>query len=164
MRNRHEQGDSGSTQVLFDSIQHWQQRTAPCTACTWFLITGPLELRDGPGAGPVHRDCAVRFKIVQTKRPRSPFHPGPRIDSKLDRVARVLSPNLHWSSGVCRSVWLHAFRCALPTSRQMLQMLHYDARYCALLLTSSKGQISSERQRRDIVPSRKTHNSQYPSQ
>ena len=34
---------------------------------------------------------------------------------------------------------------------------------CPLLLTCSTGQISSQREKRDILPSRKTHSRQYPS-
>ena len=66
-----------ATASLVHSRSLWQwstQRTAraPCRACTWFLITGPLQPRDGPGAGSVHRDFAMRFKIVHTGRLRSP--------------------------------------------------------------------------------------------
>ena len=43
-------------------------------------------------------------------------------------------------------------------------MLHNDGRCCDLLLTSSTGQILSQREQRDIVPSRKTHFHPYPSQ
>ena len=36
------------------------------------LITRPLQPRDGPGESPLHRDFAMRFKVVHTGRPRSP--------------------------------------------------------------------------------------------
>ena len=69
-RNSHEEGDSRSTEDLFDRDQ---QRTAPCIACRErFLITEPLQRRDGPAAFFVHRDFAMHFKIVHTGRPRSP--------------------------------------------------------------------------------------------
>ena len=70
-RNSHEEGDSGSTQDLFDSDE---QGTAPCTACTWFLTIGLLQPRDGPGELPVHQDFAMHFEIIHTGGPRSPWH------------------------------------------------------------------------------------------
>ena len=48
-RNSHKEGDSGSTQELFDSDQ---QRTAPCTACAWFLTNRAASAARGTGRPP----------------------------------------------------------------------------------------------------------------
>ena len=47
------------------------QRTG-CGVHKNFLITRPLQPRNEPGTGAVHRDLASRFKTFHTRRPTSP--------------------------------------------------------------------------------------------